>query len=511
MPQIDKQNKRLLKNTLLLYLRMFLTMSIGLYTSRVVLQVLGIEDFGIYNVVGGVVTMMSFLSTSLTSASQRFISFELGKGNLDSLKQIFGTTLAVHVCLALIVVAIAETIGLWFLNFKMNIPDARMFAANWVFQGSIFVFVVNVISVPYNAVIIAHEKMSAFAYISILEVVLKLLIVFSLLFLPWDKLIVYAILQCLVSISIRFSYTLYCKRHFNEINTEMTFEKKQFMHIFSFAGWAVLGNMGFTMKDQLSNIVLNLFFGPAVNAARAIGMQVSSLLSTFVNNFGMALNPQITKQYAAGNIARSSNLVYVGARCSFCLMMLISLPVVLNIDYVLKIWLGNVPLYASEFMILSVIVSLIYSVSGTASVAIQATGNMKAFQIGICVILLMELPIAYLLLKMGCKPYVAVMPSLVTYSITVFYRFYLLKKYVETYEWHIYINDVLLRCMVLCAFCSAFSYYVKSFFEDNIVGLLSSSILMSLGNIAITFIFGVKKSEKLLLINYIKAKLWCKM
>ena len=258
MPQIDKQNKRLLKNTLLLYLRMFLTMSIGLYTSRVVLQVLGIEDFGIYNVVGGVVTMMSFLSTSLTSASQRFISFELGKGNLDSLKQIFGTTLAVHVCLALIVVAIAETIGLWFLNFKMNIPDARMFAANWVFQGSIFVFVVNVISVPYNAVIIAHEKMSAFAYISILEVVLKLLIVFSLLFLPWDKLIVYAILQCLVSISIRFSYTLYCKRHFNEINTGMTFEKKQFMHIFSFAGWAVLGNMGFTMKDQLSNIVTSV-------------------------------------------------------------------------------------------------------------------------------------------------------------------------------------------------------------------------------------------------------------
>ena len=432
-------NKRILKNTLLLYFRMFITTIVGLYTSRVVLNTLGVTDYGIYNIVGGIITMASFLNSAMVAASQRFLSYELGRSNQDCLLRVFCTSINIHAAICIVAFLLAETIGLWFVNAKLNIPESRMISANWVYQASILTFIINVMSVPYNSAIVAHEKMKAFAYISILDVVLKLLIVYVLLLFTFDKLILYSILMVFVVVIIRLCYTLYCKRHFAECNYHFILDRKLTKEMFSFAGWSVLGNLGFSFKDQLSNIILNLFFGPTVNAARAIGIQVVTHVKIFANNFTMALNPQITKQYAAGNIEASRKLVYAGSRYTFYLLSLISIPVIINIDSLLKFWLGIVPEYTSQFVVYSIILSLLYALSECVTKAIQATGRIKWFQIGICVIMLSELPVAWLLMVLGQPPYAVMWPSLLTYTIAVFFRFWLISRYVEGYNFKEYI------------------------------------------------------------------------
>ena len=397
-------NKRIAKNTLLLYIRMFLIIIVGLYTSRIVLNTLGVTDYGIYNVVGGIVSMLAFLNSAMVAASQRFISFELGIGNLEKLKKVFCTSVSIHIALAVIILLIAESIGLWFVNTHLNIPLERMTAANWVYQCSILTLILTVVSVPYNSCIVAHEHMKAFAYVSIVEAVLKLLIVYILLVENVDKLILYAILVASVALIVRIIYGIYCKRHFEECSYRFVFDRKLFKEMFAFAGWSVIGNLGFSFKDQGSNIILNLFFGTAVNAARGIAMQVNGILSNFSNNFTMALNPQITKQYAAGDVESSMKLVYAGCRYSFYLLLLITIPVMINREYLLKLWLGNVPEYTSQFLMLVLISTLINVMASPIVTALQATGRIKVFQITICIIMLSELPLAYLILKNGGKP-----------------------------------------------------------------------------------------------------------
>ena len=401
----QQNNKRIAKNTLLLYFCMLFSMGIGLFTSRIVLESLGIEDYGIYNLVGGIVTIFAFLNSAMIATSQRFISYELGKGNLHKLKDVFCTTLTIHIAIAFIIVVLSEVIGVWFLNTKLNIPSDRMMAANWTLQLSIFVFAVNVISVPYNASIVAHEKMSAFAYISIFEVSLKLAIAYLLLFISYDKLIVYSILVFCVALLLRSLYCFYCKRHFEECHYTFSFNIEQFREMFAFAGWSLVGNLGFSFKDQLSNILLNLFFGTVVNAARGISVQVGSLINSFSANFMMAMNPQITKSYAVGDLYRSKELVYAGCRFSFYLLAVISLPIMINITYILNLWLVEVPQYTDIFLILTIVCNLLYAISSPLTTAMQATGRIKWFQVIICIVMLTELPIAYLLLSIGYPPY----------------------------------------------------------------------------------------------------------
>lgn len=385
MSSLESNNKRIAKNTILLYLRMLLTIVVGLYTSRVVLNTLGVSDYGVYNVVGGIVAMLSFLNSALTAASQRFISFELGRGDKDKLKTIFCTSVTIHAILAIIIFIIAETVGLWFVNTHLNIEPTRMTAANWVYQCSILTFMLTIVSVPYNSCIVAHEHMNAFAYVSILEVILKLLIVFLLLVINYDKLITYGILVLCVAFIIRLIYGLYCKRHFEECTYHFIFNKTLFKEMFSFAGWSVVGNLGFSFKDQVANVILNIFFGTVINAARGVALQVNGIISGFSSNFIMALNPQITKQYATGNIQNSMNLVYAGCRYSFYLLALVSIPVIINMDYILKLWLYNVPEYTSEFLKLALVAALINSIAQPLVTALQATGKIKIFQISICI------------------------------------------------------------------------------------------------------------------------------
>lgn len=495
-------SKRIAKNTVMLYIRMFFTMGIGLFTSREILRILGVDDFGIYNVVGGVVTMMSFLSSALAGATQRFISFELGRNKSDeNLKKIFSTTLSVHILLAIIICIIIEIAGIWFLNNKMNILPSRVVAANWVLQFTIFSFLVNVISVPYNALIIAHEKMSTFAYISIVEAALKLLVVYALLLWNDDKLVFYAVLQFVVSLFIRFCYTFYCRRKFSETRFKLIIDVKLFKSIFNFAGWNIVGNIGFSTRDQLSNIILNLFFGTAVNAARGVAGQVNMLISSFANNFSIALNPQITKQYAAGNINESRKYVYAGARLSFFLLTLVSLPVMINLDFLLNLWLDSVPEYTAKFVPFIFFSILLYSLTGTTSCAIQATGDVKKMMIGISLILLLEAPLAYIILKNGGRPYMALYPALLTNALAGIYRFHILKKLVVGYVWKDFIVKVVLRCFGTFILCYLIGFVMKQMLCTSTCLTIVSMIISELLALLVIFFLGLTDSERNLVLK----------
>ncbi len=405
MTDTSANNNRIAKNTLLLYIRMFFMLLINLYTSRVVLSTLGIVDYGINNVVGGVITMLGFLTGSLSAASSRYITYDLGKGDMAALKKTFGNILSIHFILAAIVLVLGETLGLWFMSTQLQIPPEREIAAMWVYQFSILSFILAVISVPYNATIIAHEKMSAFAYISIADAILKLLIVYLLVIIPYDKLIIYAILYFCIQAFDRIVYGVYCSRHFAETHTRLRYDGKLFREIFAFAGWTMNGNLAVIGYTQGLNILLNIFFGPAVNAARGIAVQVQGVCQQFCSNFQMALNPQLTKNYAQGDLDNMHRLLVKSSKFSFYILFFIVLPLMFKAEFVLKLWLGIVPEHTVTFLRLILIVGLLYTLSNPIIVSVHATGKLKKFQLIEGTMLLTIVPIAYILLKFfGIRP-----------------------------------------------------------------------------------------------------------
>lgn len=500
-------NKRIAKNTLFLYLRMILVLAVSIYTSRVVLQTLGVSDFGVYTVVGGFVAMLSYLNSVFVGSTQRFMSYAIGSGEQDKLFSTFATARRTHLYIALIILIIAETFGLWFVNNKLVIDAGRMVAANWVYQCSIFSLFITIISIPYSACIVAHEHMQVYAYVSILDVVLKLVILYLLVVLPGDKLIVYAILHVVISLIDRVCYTIYCHRHFKECKAKPAIDKKLLKEMSSYAGWTALGSLGFSFKDQFSNIILNFFFGTTVNAARGIAMQVNSAITTFSTNFFMAISPQIIKQYAANNIKESQKLVYAGSRYSFYLLSFLTIPVIINIDYILELWLGFVPEYTSSFLIITLIASLIYSLSNSTTTALQATGDIKTFQIGVSIILLSELPIAYFILKMGYPPYYALLPTIVTNALALVFRFYLLKKMIPSYSLKKYYIQTVLKCLVLFVVFFVPCFFFKKVLSDNFAGFCVSVITTIVFIALIVYTLGIDKSERQLLNNFIGNKI----
>ncbi|MCM1372622.1 MAG: lipopolysaccharide biosynthesis protein [Bacteroides sp.] len=399
-------NKRIAKNTLLLYVRMILTMGITLFTSRVILQVLGIEDYGIYNLVGGVIAMFGFVSSSLSTATQRFITFELGKGPEANTKSVFSTCLLLHILIALIIATIADVAGTWFIANKLVIPSDRLSAAIWVFQFCILSTIVMIISVPFNAEIVAHERMSAFAMISIVEAVLKLLIVYSLMLTFFDKLIVYGALILLTQISIQLLYYIYCKKHFEEVCFTLRIDKTRIKEIGSFASWSILGNVSYLTYTQGLNLLLGTFFMPAVNAARGIALQVQGAVNTFVANFQTAINPQITKTYAAGQLEEMHSLVFRSSRFSFYLLLIISLPFVLEAEPILRMWLGVVPDYTVVFLRLIFITTWINSFANPLIISVKASGKIWQYESVVAVVMLLILPVSYLFLYLGVDAWV---------------------------------------------------------------------------------------------------------
>lgn len=404
MPSNIENSQRIAKNTLLLYFRTFIVLLISLYTSRVILRTLGVEDFGIYNVVGGVIVMLGYLTNSLSAASSRYITYDLGKGDLTQMKTTFGNILTIHFIMAGIIILIAETIGLWFVCTQLNIPIERQYAAMWVYQFAILSSVVALIGVPYNSAIIAHEKMSAFAYISISDVVLKLIIACVLPLIPYDRLIVYSFLFLCIQIFDRVMYGVYCTKHFEETKAHITYNKKLFKEIFNFAGWTMTGNIAAMGFSQGLNILLNIFFGPVVNAARGIAVQVQSACQQFCSNFQMALNPQLTKSYAQENLDYMHKLLIKSSKFSFYILFFIILPLMFEAEFVLKIWLGNVPEHTADFLRLILITGLLYTLANPVIVSVHATGKIKKFQIIEGCMLLTIVPIAYLLLKFTQVP-----------------------------------------------------------------------------------------------------------
>ena len=443
--QTSDNNKRIAKNTLLLYVRMLFTMAVSLFTSRVILNTLGVEDYGINNVVGGIVTMFSVLSGSLSSSISRFITFELGKGNIERLKTIFSTGVNIQLGMSVLIIIIAEAVGIWFLNAKMNIPADRMVAANWVFQCAILTFVLNLLSVPYNAAIIAHEKMSAFAYISVVEVSLKLIIVYMLMISPFDRLETYAVLLLLVGAVIRFIYGYYCKRHFEECTYHFVFDKPVLKEMTGFAGWNFLGNGAYMLNTQGVNILMNLYFGVAVNAARGIATQVDAALKQFVNNFTTAVNPQITKSYAQGDLDYMHKLVCRSAKFSAFLMMFFAVPIILETNTILTIWLKTVPDYAVIFLQWIIISSFMDTVLANSLVtSMFATGKIKRYQIIVTTVGCLVFPLSWIAFKLGFEPQVGYILYFIIYTILLFVRLYLLKDMVKL-PVMMYIREVLYK------------------------------------------------------------------
>lgn len=443
--QTSDNNKRIAKNTLLLYVRMLFTMAVSLFTSRVILNTLGVEDYGINNVVGGIVTMFSVLSGSLSSSISRFITFELGKGNIERLKTIFSTGVNIQLGMSVLIIIIAEAVGIWFLNTKMNIPTDRMVAANWVFQCAILTFVLNLLSVPYNAAIIAHEKMSAFAYISVVEVSLKLIIVYMFMISPFDRLETYAVLLLLVGAVIRFIYGYYCKRHFEECTYHFVFDKPVLKEMTGFAGWNFLGNGAYMLNTQGVNILMNLYFGVAVNAARGIATQVDAALKQFVNNFTTAVNPQITKSYAQGDLDYMHKLVCRSAKFSAFLMMFFAVPIILETNTILTIWLKTVPDYAVIFLQWIIISSFMDTVLANSLVtSMFATGKIKRYQIIVTTVGCLVFPLSWIAFKLGFEPQVGYILYFIIYTILLFVRLYLLKDMVKL-PVMMYIREVLYK------------------------------------------------------------------
>ena len=405
MPDNSSNNKRIAKNTLLLYVRMLFTMAIGLYTSRVVLNTLGVTDYGIYNVVGGVIAMLGFLTGSMGAASSRFITYDLGKGDMAVMKRTFGNIKSIHLMLAGAILLFGETVGLWFVLNKLQIPEDRMTAALWVYQFSVLTAMLGVVSVPYNAAIIAHERMKAFAYIGIVDAVLKLGIVYLLLVIPYDKLAVYALLFFCIQVFDRVVYGVYSSRHFEETRARCAFDKKMFKEIFGFAAWTMNGSLAVIGYTQGINILLNMFFGPAVNAARGVAVQVQGVVQNFCNNFQMALNPQLTKSYAQNDLQHMHQLLKVSSKFSFFMLFFISLPLMFEAPLVLKWWLGIVPEHTVNFLRLILCSSMLITLSNPLVVSVHATGRIKRFQTIEGTMLLCIVPIAYLLLKLfGIPP-----------------------------------------------------------------------------------------------------------
>lgn len=493
-------NKRIAKNTLLLYIRTIFLMLITLYTSRVILEQLGVDDYGIYNVVGGVVAMFSVISSALSSSISRFITFELGKGDIKRLTTIFSTSVNIQLGLSAIILLVGETVGLWFINYKMNIPADRLVSANWVLQCSLLTFCINLISVPYNSCIIAHEKMSAFAYISILEAALKLLICYMLIVSPIDKLIAYSLLMLFVAILIRFVYGLYCARNFEECKYRICYEKEIVKEMTGFAGWSFFPNVAWIFNTQGVSVLINLFFGVALNAARGIASQVESAVMMFVRNFTTALNPQITKYYANGDKENMFLLMCRGTKFTYFLTLLMVLPLFLETEYVLQLWLKEVPTHTVIFVQLSIIGSIINNIGNTCYTACQATGNIKRFSIVVTTVGFLVFPLTWLGFKLGLPVESTYLIYILVY-ICVSIACMLMTRWLLQFPLSMFLRKALLPMVWVTFLSSIIPTLLSLRMESSFVRFIITCMVSVLSTCAAIYLTGLSKHEKRIIID----------
>ena len=504
---MEENNKTIAKNTLMLYMRAILMMGIGLYTSRIILKALGITDFGIYNAVGGIIAMFGFISSSLSNATSRFITIAIGRGDQSYTNRTYGNIKVMYYILCVVIVLFAETVGLWFLFNKMTIPADRMSAAFWVYQYSVLSSVVGFISVPYNSAIIAHERMSAFAYISLLDATLKLVICFLLQMSPYDKLIVYATLLFFVGVIDRIIYAVYCNKRFEEVHAPARIDKEQLREILTMSGWSLSGNLFWILNTQGVNLILNVFFGPVVNAARGIAMQVQGVMGQFVTNFQTAINPQITKSYANVEYDRMHSLLHLSSKFSYFLMLLMSVPVFIEAPIILKWWLGTIP----DNTIVYLRIILLYSVFATLAnplwIAVLATGKLKKYQLWDNMVQALVLPISYIAFKyFHAASYWVFIILLVAEIVEIFVRVWVVLPLIN-HKYLDYIREVVIP-LVLVSFVAplvplALSNYLST---NEVVEFFMISVISVLSSFLFIWLLGMKRSERGYFVEFLKKR-----
>lgn len=503
MENTSANNKRIAKNTLLLYFRTLLIMAITLYTSRVILNALGVEDYGIYNVVGGVVAMFSLVSGSLSNAISRFITFELGRGDIKKLNTIFSTSVNIQIGISVIVLLLGVLIGGWFLNAKMNIPPDRMIAANWVLCCSLLMFCINLISLPYNACIIAHERMAAFAYVSILDATLRLLVCYLITVSPFDKLISYAVLLVIVALIIRMVYGIYCNRRFEECHYRLVYDRSLLKQMGSFAGWQFLTNCCWMFNTQGVNILINLFFGVTLNAARGVATQVDSAIQQFVNNFMTAVNPQITKDYASGQIKEMFMLVCRGAKFSYFLLLLFAVPVIFEADYILRLWLKNVPEHAVVFLRLTIIGSMVNMLGGTGLTACMATGKIKRYSIWISSVGVLVFPLTWIAFKCGLPVESTYIIFIIVYIGVNIVRLYIMKGLLH-FPPMLFVREVIFKICIVTPFVLLPPYIPIYFMTESFGRLIVTTFVSLISSCLFIYVIGLSKQEQVAIIGKVK-------
>lgn len=503
-------NKTIAKNTMFLYIRMAIVMVVTFYTSRVILSVLGASDYGIYNVVGGIVTMMAFLNGALSSSSSRFLTYELGTGNIDQLKKTFSASLNLHICVALLVLLVGETIGLWFFYEKLVIPDERMNAAFWVYQFSIITTMVNFTQVPFNASLISHENMSVYAYVGLYEALSKLIIVYLLQIAPFDHLIIYALLLMLNTVGIQMFYRIYTSRKYIECRFQIVKDKVLYKKLLSYSGWDLFGNCAVICQNQGINILLNLFFGPVVNAARAITFQIQGALNQFVNNFLTAVRPQVVKSFAEKDYDSMYNLTYSSMRLSFYLMLCFVTPIIAEIDFLLYIWLGDsCPEQTSTFTIIILISGLFQTIHTAQLMAFHAIGKIKIGNLTGGPIMILALPLSYFALSFGAEAYMVFIIILLVNICVMLNCLFLCYHYIPFDIKEMFKTTYLPIFVIMCtAFIVpiVFNYFLPIGLNRFIMDVLLSEVVLCI----IIWMFGMRTNEKKKIVKYIKqkVKLW---
>lgn len=495
-------NQRLAKNTLMLYIRMLFLMAVNLYTSRVLLQALGVEDFGVYNAVAGFIAMFSMISGSLTAAISRFITFVLGKGDEQKLERVFCTSVIIQLALGVIVIVLVETVGVWFLNTHMTIPEGRETSANFVLQFALISFVINLLCVPYNAAIIAHERMSAFAYIGIFEGCANLAIAFLVLSSPIDSLIFYGLLMCVVAITTRLLYSIYCNKHFKECNFHLLIDKQILKEMFGFAGWNFVGSISGLLRSQGINILLNVYNGPVVNAARGLAVQVSTAITKFSSNFYTAVQPQITKSYASGDIKESCALALRSSRLAFYLLIILSVPVIFEVDFLLSLWLKEVPEHTARFVQIIVFYSLFESLSQPLIQLMLATGDIKRYQILVGGINLLNFPVAWLILFLGYAPELAQFSVIIFTFAALFVRVQMLKSMIGFPAKDFYCGTVI-KCVYILFLCCIVPFGIIHIMESGWIRFLVNVFSTEIISFIIIGTIGVTKSERTFVLSKI--------
>lgn len=500
------ETTRIAKNTIALYIRMGLTMLVSLYTSRVLLQVLGVDDFGIYNLVAGIVVLFSFLNTAMNTATLRFLNFALGKGRSTQAARYFSMSISVYILVIVITVILAETLGLWLLNHQLNIPIKRLTASNIVFQFAIANTVIGILQVPYNAVIIAYERMSFFAWVSIIKVVLLLLVVFIVPWSPGDKLVFYAFLSTMVNLFMQIIYVFYCRKAFPGVARYRPFwDAKIFKELCSFSGWSLLGGLANIGNNQGLNMILNIFGGVALNAATGLAHQVGAAIYQFVANFQTAYNPQIIKLYSAGNQNAFITLVFQASKISYYMMLLFTLPVAINIDFILKLWLDNIPPYTADFIIWTLVYSMIDSIGGPLWLSVQATGKIRNYQLIVSVFILSNIPIAILLMYMGFSPVWTFVLKAFINAITTIWRIFYLKHKVNLPSW-LFIREICGRAIIVTLVASLLPVMFAILIDNTIFRFFITSFTALIGVVIVSFFLGFKTEERNAIVSFLQMR-----